>query len=178
LFNENLRNSRISYSLSIVSKIESKTLGEGMVIKRWRTVRNVAMVVLALGVGLMAALPAWAANAEMPAKADASAIRFIKLGAFVIPEVNGNQVTRHIALEISLEVTGDEKKAEVEHMLPRVKDTVLRILHKHMSRRRTLDISQDILRLKRKIRKAGNALLGDGMINEVLIENTLERKLL
>ena len=142
--------------------------------KGWPAVRSLAMVGLALSVALMAALPAWAADAE----ADTSAIHFIKLGAFVIPEVNGNQVTRHIALDISLEVTGDEKKAEVEYMLPRVKDTILRVLHKHMSRRRAPDASQDLLKLKRKIRRAGNALLGDGTINEVLIENTLERKLL
>jgi len=154
--------------------MESETLGEGMEMKGWQTIRNLAMAGLLFGVAFMAVPPVWAADAE----ADASAIHFVKLGAFVIPEVNGNQVTRHVLLEISLEVTGDEKKAEVEHMLPRVKDAVLRVLHRHMSRRRTPDAAQDILKLKRKIRKASNALLGDGMINEVLIENTLERKLL
>ncbi|PCJ59829.1 MAG: hypothetical protein COA65_05105 [Rhodospirillaceae bacterium] len=158
--------------------MESETLGEGMEMKGWQVVRNLAMAGLLFGVGFMAVPPVWAADAEGLAEADASAIHFIKLGAFVIPEVNGNQVTRHVLLEISLEVTGDEKKAKVEHMLPRVKDAVLRVLHRHMSRRRTPDAAQDILKLKRKIRKASNALLGDGMINEVLIENTLERKLL
>ncbi len=141
--------------------------------------RGLAIAGFLLGAGFFCGpnAPAWAADAEMP-DAETPGVHFIELGAFVVPVINGSQVTRHVSLAISVEVTGDEKKAEVEHMLPRVKDVVLRELHKHMSRRRDPDTVQDLLKLKRKLRKAGNGLLGEGMLNDVLIENTLERKIL
>ncbi len=143
--------------------------------KAWKA----SMILAGLALGIAGCL-AWSSAdaADGAVSAEASAIHFINLGAFVIPVINGNQVTRHVSLAISVEVVGDEKKAEVEHMMPRIKDVVLRELHKHMSRRRNPDVVQDLLTLKRKLLKAGNALLGEGMLNEILIENSLERKIL
>ncbi len=59
-----------------------------------------------------------------------------------------------------------------------MKDAILRVVRAHMSRRREPDAVKEILKLKKKLRKAGNDLLGDETIDAILIENTLDRKIL
>ncbi|MEQ9042614.1 MAG: flagellar basal body-associated FliL family protein [Alphaproteobacteria bacterium] len=138
------------------------------------------MVGLAFAILAAVVFPACAADATAAVESAPALPKthFVKVGDFVMPVIRGSQVTRHIALAISLEVTGDEKKAEIEKMMPRVKDAILVELHKYMSRRREPDAIQEIMKLKEKLLKTSNGLLGDGMVDSVLIENTLERKIL
>lgn len=150
--------------------------GKAMKTKPLRTAGLFGAVALALAVFLASAFVAQAADAA--AEATAPKTQFVKIGDFVLPVIRENQVTHHVFLAVSVEVTGDEKKAEVERMMPRVKDAMLRELYKHMSRRRNPDAVEEILELKQKLRKVGNEMLEAAAINAVLIENMLERKIL
>ncbi len=153
-----------------------------------RGIRNIASGFATLGLALVilstAAFSARATDTEAAAATTTEVepappkTHFIRVGHFIIPVIRGSQVTRHVSFAVSLEVTGDEKKAEVEEMMPRVKDAILCELLTHMSRRREPDAVTEILKLKKKLRKASNDLLGDGTINAILIENTLDRKIL
>lgn len=148
----------------------------------WNIASGFAALGLALAILSSTLFPARAADAEAAAAIEGEPAppktHFIKVGDFVIPVIRESQVTRHVSFAVSLEVTGDEKKTEVEEMMPRVKDAILRVLLAHMSRRREPDAVKEILKLKKKLRKAGNDLLGDETIDAILIENTLDRKIL
>ncbi|MCE2509893.1 MAG: flagellar basal body-associated FliL family protein [Alphaproteobacteria bacterium] len=136
---------------------------------------GLALVLFAAGVFPVAAAEEKASVETEPAPPKTY---FVQVGNFIVPVIRGNQVTRHMALAVSLEVTGNEKKAEIEKVMPRVKDAILRELHKHMSRRRDPDGIKEIIKLKEKLLRISNSLLGDGMVDSILIENTLERKIL
>ncbi len=99
----------------------------------------------------------------------------IPLDDLVIPLFSGDSVVATVMIRLSLEVLGAENEENINKVLPRISDAFLRDLYTFIPRvvRKQKKLTAEIL--QRRLLMTGNKVVGDGVINRVVIESVSER---
>ncbi len=105
---------------------------------------------------------------------DKEAPAFIELDPLVIPIVRKDRIAGSIQLQIQIE-TKNEYRLEMLRMLPRISDAFIRDLHGFIPRmlKTRDDLDLDIIR--RRLVIIGERTVGQGQIDNVLVQSILER---
>jgi len=102
--------------------------------------------------------------------------RFITMEPIMVPIFRGDVVAATIQLQVQLE-TRKESEAIINKKLPLLKDAYIRDLHSYVPRLLRKHKDLDIAALKRRLIIIGSRTIGKGLIDGVLIQSALNRKL-
>ena len=102
--------------------------------------------------------------------------RYVSMEPLLIPIFRGDIVAATIQIQVQLE-TRAESEAVINKQMPRLKDAYIRDLHAYVPRllRKSKDL--DIAALKRRMMIIGARTIGKGLIDGVLIQSAINRKL-
>jgi flagellar FliL protein len=114
------------------------------------------------------------AEAPAPEGEHAAGAIFVAMEPFIIPVIQEDRVVKHMSLAVKLEVAGPAAEQKVKEFLPYIRDAFLTKLHTALSRS---DVNQnyDAPKLKRQLLAECEKVVGPGVVNNVLIENAVEK---
>lgn len=136
-----------------------------------------------LGGALAGASPVWA-NESAPAAegehgaegAAAHAMTFVKMDPIILPIVDRNGVSQVVSLVVAIQVNDGAKADEVRTNLPRLTDAFLSDMYGTLSQKASMD--HGVIRvsaLKARLLKISQKLMGDGSVNDVLLQVVQQR---
>ncbi len=102
--------------------------------------------------------------------------RFISMEPLLIPLFQGDNVAATVQIQVQIETTADREPL-LTKQLPRLKDAYIRDLHAYVPRLLKEKKDLDINSLKRRLTIIGNRTIGKGMIDGILIQSAMNRKL-
>ncbi len=102
--------------------------------------------------------------------------RYVTLEPLLIPRFQGDIVAATIPLQVQLETRGDNESAITKQM-PRLKDAYIRDLHSYVPRLLRKQKELDIGAIRRRLLIIGERTIGKGLIDGVLVQSALNRKL-
>ncbi len=102
--------------------------------------------------------------------------RFITMDPILVPIFRGDVVAATIQLQVQIE-TRAESEAAINKQMPRLKDAYIRDLHSYVPRLLRKQKDLDIAALKRRLIIIGSRTIGKGLIDGILIQSALNRKL-
>jgi|TARA_B100000315_G_scaffold223256_1_gene227900 flagellar basal body-associated protein FliL len=117
-----------------------------------------------------------AAAAEMARKKALEPPRFVTLEPLLIPIFQGDIVAATIQLQIQIE-TRKGNVSKINKQMPRLKDAYIRDLHAYVPRLLRKQKDLDIASLKRRLFVIGERTIGKGLIDGVLVQSAMNRKL-
>lgn len=85
---------------------------------------------------------------------------FVPLDNIAFPVNSGTAVDHYVGVDLRLEIADTRRTAEVEAVLPRIRDAIIRDAHKGFPRRADGVDSIDLVRLKDRARVKANEVLG------------------
>ncbi|MEX2628826.1 MAG: hypothetical protein WD341_02730 [Tistlia sp.] len=115
-------------------------------------------------------------EAESAATAPAPQPLFVTLDPFMVPMIRGGVVTRHLTLAIKLEVRDDAGLLLVEGRIPHLRDRLLRELYGLYALRYVQEHARELDYTKERLMKAGNELLGEPVVIDVLVTGIENRE--
>jgi len=102
---------------------------------------------------------------------------FVSIGGFTIPVIRRNAVTSQIVVIIELEVGGPGDEAAISDALPRLRDAYFTEMHSAVVwRQHKGEYRLHLPSIKRRLLEITNSIVGDGIVREVLIRGTMERR--
>lgn len=119
------------------------------------------------------------AMASDPAPAEgeeaAPVIQFVELPPLIIPVINDRGVTQMVSLVVAVEVNSQEKADQVTKYAPKLTDAYLSDLYGAFSRKAPEGGMVPIAYLKQRLNKMSAKVLGEGVIDDVLLQ-VLQRR--
>ena len=104
------------------------------------------------------------------------AYEFVELDPLVLPIVDSNGVSQVVSLVIALEVGDDKAKKKIETMSPKLKSAFIQDLYGALNRHAALKGGVlQVSYLKKRLNKAGVKVLGDDVIQDVLLQVVQQR---
>ena len=94
---------------------------------------------------------------------------YVTLEGASIPIVYQRQLEHYISVDFRLKVADEARVAEVEEMLPYIRDAILREVHRTVPPRADGIASVDIVWLKQRVVALANELLHEELVVEALI---------
>jgi hypothetical protein len=94
----------------------------------------------------------------------------------VVPVIEGDAVTRQITLLVTLETMGDANREKVLANRQRLQDVFLRDIYGVLAVSRPSDRNYDNV-VKIRLQRAGERVVGSGVIDDVLVKATYDRRL-
>jgi hypothetical protein len=116
--------------------------------------------------------PAIAAPAAVVPRAPA----YVKMPTMVLPVVHEGMVSRHVVLQLTLELEDEEHAKAAQLSLNRLRDAYLRDLHIYLQRAGAPGGRIDSATLKTLLLRASDKAMGDGAVRDVLIQDVSTRK--
>lgn len=95
---------------------------------------------------------------------------------FVVPIIEGNVVTRQITLLITLETMGIDNRQKLLDTRQRLQDAFLRDMYGVLAIHRPEGRGYDDA-LKTRLRRAGDRVMGAGVITDIFVKTTYDRPL-
>ena len=152
----------------------------------------IAIVILAAGSGVTVMqqmeLGPFAKEAELTPEQKAAAAaeaarlkaleppRYVSLEPLLIPIFRGDVVAATIQLQIKIE-TRSGNESMIYKQMPRLKDAYIRDLHAYVPRLLRKHRELDLGALKRRLQIIGERTIGKGLIDGVLVQSAMNRKL-
>jgi hypothetical protein len=100
---------------------------------------------------------------------------YFTMPPFVVPVISGSSVDRQITLLVTLETKGVDNKEKIVQNRQRLQDAFLRDIYGVLSVDREDDRDYtDAVRIR--LKRVGDRLLGPGVIGEVLVKTTYDRR--
>jgi hypothetical protein len=93
---------------------------------------------------------------------------------FVVPIIEGNTVTRQVALLVTLETMGTANREKLVANRQRLQDIFLRDMYGTLAVRRPDGQSYDAI-IKARLQRAGDQVMGAGIIDDVFVKATYDR---
>ena len=112
------------------------------------------------------------AGDEQPA-ADAPVPNYVDMQPLSVPIFEGDRVATTIQIQISLQVS-EENQEIVTHRLPKLRDALLRDLYSYLPRLLRRSERLDIVGLKRHLHRVAERALGEGLIDDILVQSVLD----
>jgi hypothetical protein len=119
------------------------------------------------GAAMKRALPDWF---------DPQTREYYTMPPFVVPVIEGDAVTRQITLLVTLETMGDANREKVLANRQRLQDVFLRDIYGVLAVSRPSDRNYDNV-VKIRLQRAGERVVGSGVIDDVLVKATYDRRL-
>lgn len=108
---------------------------------------------------------------------DAPAIQFVELNPLILPVISKRGVTQMVSLVVSVEVDSEEKAEQVRKFQPRLTDAFLSDLYGTFSRHAATNGGQiPIPYLKKRLNALSGKVLGDHVVNDVLLQVMQKRQ--
>jgi len=107
-------------------------------------------------------------------KKEPSLPRFITMDALTIPVIQGDRVALTLQLQLQIE-TSEERVDDLNKNMDRLKDAYIRDLHSFIPRLYRKSNILDTEALKTRLKVIGQRTIGKGIIDSVLIQNSLAR---
>lgn len=102
---------------------------------------------------------------------------YVPLGYFNIPVIRRNAVTSQVAVKIVLEVSGPDDEETIENLRPRLRDAYISEMHSAVLwRQHKGEYRLHLPSIKRRLLEISRSIVGDGIVREVLIRGTVERR--
>jgi flagellar basal body-associated protein FliL len=106
-----------------------------------------------------------------------SAIQFIELNPLILPIISERGVTQMVSLVVSVEVDSEEKANQVRKYQPRLTDAFLSDLYGTFSAHAARSGGQiPIPYLKQRLNALSGKVLGDHVVNDVLLQVMQKRQ--
>lgn len=115
---------------------------------------------------------------EKEAKKDAhgKGAAFVELDPLVLPIVDSEGLSQVISLVVALEVPDDKAKAELEGMIPRLKDAFIQDMYGMLSREAALkDGILQVGYIKERLNAVSAEVVGPDKVNGVLLQVVQQR---
>lgn len=110
------------------------------------------------------------------AEEKAANLRFVKLNPIVLPIIDESGVTQVVTLVVSLEVDGDENAKYAENLSPRLKDAYIQDMYGVLNRKAAMDGGMiKVNELKERLNRLSHKVLGEGKVNDVLLQVVNQR---
>ena len=114
--------------------------------------------------------------AEIARKKALEPPRYVDLEPLLVPIFKGDVVVATIQLQIQIE-TKKSDVSKITKQMPRLKDAYIRDLHAYVPRLLRKQKDLDIASLKRRLFVIGERAIGKGLIDAVLVQSAMNRKL-
>jgi len=95
---------------------------------------------------------------------------------FVVPVIEGNVVTRQITLLVTLETIGSANREKLMDKREQLQDVFLRDMYGVLAIHRPDGQSYDNA-LRARLRRVGDQVMGEGVIENILVKTTYDRPL-
>jgi hypothetical protein len=123
------------------------------------------------------ALPAMAANRDAVPEMIAGAPPYVRFPPIFIPIIQGDQVTRQIGVTLMLELVKGQEKQPIEEKRLQLNDAFVRDLYVFFQERAGVKSNDiDEMYLKDRLLKIADAVIGEKVVREVLIEQFFEQR--
>ncbi|MBT5413565.1 MAG: hypothetical protein HOH66_02595 [Rhodospirillaceae bacterium] len=123
----------------------------------------------------------WTFLSAAPAPDEVAAIerpQFVRIDNLIIPVIRRDRVERHVSLSVALEVRDAENRRTVQRALPHLRHAFIVDLNGYLRMLKSEDNPRFLLTVKRRLLKVGIAVVGPGLIDAVLVQQSSERELL
>jgi hypothetical protein len=114
---------------------------------------------------------------KIPGLADENAIEHFQLQPFNIPVIHGGRVERIITVTVTLETKGDLNKTKIIAERYHLHDAFLRDIHGVASFRRADGRSIDPQVIKTRLLLISDRILGEDIVENVLVHNIFDRRI-
>jgi flagellar basal body-associated protein FliL len=101
--------------------------------------------------------------------------RYITLAPLLVSVIRHDDVHKLVTLIITLELADPDKRAEIEHRMPLLRDAFLTDLQWLFGLGLYDDRTVDLERIKARLLAISQRVMGQGVIHDVLILNAFER---
>ncbi|HTI85721.1 MAG TPA: hypothetical protein VL966_03880 [Alphaproteobacteria bacterium] len=115
--------------------------------------------------GIAKALPDWF---------NRQAREYFTMPAFVVPVIQGNDVTRQVTFLVTLETMGSANREKLMDKRPQLQDGFLRDLYGVIAVRPDADVYDSTV-LKTRLQRVSERVLGTGIVDNILINVTYRR---
>lgn len=100
---------------------------------------------------------------------------YVDMSNLAIPIIRNRRIEKHILLRITLEMVDEDAKEDVKPFLPRIKDAFIKDMYDYYSYQPPGQTGIDTDVIKKRLKAAGERLVGKGAIRNVLIQAAFER---
>jgi flagellar FliL protein len=114
--------------------------------------------------------PAEPEVAEAPPPPDPG---YVKVATVMAPVVRDGRLDQYLALGLTIELDDAAKVAEVEHMMPRLRDAFLREVSANALQVGEAAPKPDLESLRKRLAERASKVVGDGSVRTVLISSVL-----
>ena len=94
---------------------------------------------------------------------------YVALDGVAVPVSLEGALDHYASLDLRLQVRDKARQAEVEAVLPRIRDALIRDAHRNALLRTDGVASVDLARIKERAKAAANQILGEDLIGAVLV---------
>jgi len=122
---------------------------------------------------LVAASPVRAEQAPEPIP---GAPVFVHLPLFVVPVIEGDEVTRQVTVGVALELAEGRTAESIEPKRPLLVDAFFKELYGMFAQRAHSDHIADEGTVKERLGRVADRVLGAGVVKQVLIQQLFERE--
>lgn len=99
---------------------------------------------------------------------------FVDMEPLVIPIFRGDRVAATIQIQVKLETIGEENKAKLQHVLPRISNLFITDLHTFLPRMLKKVERLDVLIIKQRLKLISDLLVGPELIQNVLVQSVID----
>jgi hypothetical protein len=103
------------------------------------------------------------------------ASEYYTMPAFVVPVIKGDDVTRQVTFLVTLETAGSANRQKLLDKRPQLQDGFLRDLYGVIAVRPDTEV-YDATVIKARLRRVGDRVLGEGIIDNILVNVTYDRR--
>lgn len=117
-------------------------------------------------------------KAAREAEENAKNLHFVKLDPIILPIIDAQGVSQVVTLVVSVEVDGSENAKRAEILVPRLKDAIIHDMYGVLNKKASTDgglVKVD--KLKRRLNKISQNVLGEKNVNDVLLQVVNQRQL-
>lgn len=117
-----------------------------------------------------------AEHAEKSKEGMTEGVDFVNLRPMILPIIGENGVSQVVTLVVSLEITKGESPAAIKKMEPRLKDAYIQDMYGVLSRKSSMNGGVlDIRKIKTRLNKITQRVMGEGKVEDVLIQVVQQR---
>ena len=95
---------------------------------------------------------------------------FVEFNPIQVPVIEGGQVTEQFAIALVLEARSPQDGDQVVLYSPRLNDAFLQVLYGVVLKEKLKNGTLDLSMVKARVLRACNALLGEGVVQDVLVQ--------
>lgn len=145
-------------------------------ILRMAAVAAMALSLLAVATPVAVA-PAHASESRPPSpkKDQLPATRYYTLSPFTLPLFDGEDIAEQMTIVIALELAGSDARADVERLVPKIRDVMYRELYNIVSFRRKGAPIPDVDMLKARLSRAIRVVAGEKLVKTLLVQQAFKR---